>query len=65
MVDHCGQVIKLVTVFINAAVLYLLPYDAVGVMNDDNLINALETQIKVSIFLIGMVRTPSIMLLVK
>ena len=44
--------------FINAAILYSLVYDA-DVLDDDNFVTALENQIQISIELIGTVRNPS------
>ena len=47
-------------VFVSAVVLYSLAYYAADVMDNDNLAAALESQIQISIVLIGMVRKPSI-----
>ena len=51
-------------VFVSAVVSYSLAYDATDVMDNDNLATALEAQIQISIVLIGMVRKPSIDLIV-
>ena len=48
------------TVFVTAVFLYLLVYNVIGVIEDDNLVTALSAQIQVSIALIGMVRKPSV-----
>ena len=47
-------------VFVSAFVSYSLAYDAADVMDNDNLATALESQIQISIALIGIVRKPSI-----
>ena len=47
-------------VFVSTVVSYSLAYDAIGVMDNDSLATALESQIQISIGLIGMVRKPSI-----
>ena len=69
MLDHPGLVSIPTTVargpiFVSAVVSYLLAYDAADVMDNDNLATALEAQIQISIVLIGMVRKPSIDLIV-
>ena len=60
MVDHQGQISITATasrrpVFISTVVSYSLAYDAVDVMDNENLAIALEAQIQISIALIGMV----------
>ena len=47
-------------VFVSAVVSYSLAYDASDVMDNENLATALESQIMISIALIGTVRKPSI-----
>ena len=47
-------------VFVNTVVSYSLAYDEADVMDNDNFAHALESQIQISITLIGMVRKPSI-----
>ena len=69
MLDHQGQISIPTTaargpVFVSAVVSYSLAYDATDVMDNDNLATALEAQIQISIVLIGMVRKPSIDLIV-
>ena len=69
MLDHQGQISIPATaargpVFVSAVVSYSLAYDATDVMDNDNLATALEAQIQISIVLIGMVRKPSIDLIV-
>ena len=65
MLDHSGQISIPVTtargpVFVSAVVSYSLTYNAADVMDNDNLVSALEAQIQLSIALIGMIRKPSI-----
>ena len=47
-------------VFVSTVVSYSLAYDAPDVMDNDNLVITLESQIQIIISLIGMVRKPSI-----
>ena len=47
-------------VFVSAVVSYSVVYDAADVMDNDNLVTALESQIQISMVLIGMVRKLSI-----
>ena len=59
--NHWGQISIPATaargpVFVNAVVSYSLVYDAADVMDNDNLATALESQIQISIALIGTVR---------
>ena len=63
--DYEGQIIVSATatralVFVSVVMLYLLVYDAIDIMNDDNLATLLSTQIQVRIALISMVRKPSV-----
>ena len=65
MLDHQGQISIPATaarepVFVNTVVSYSLAYDAADVVDNDNLATELESQIQISIVLIGMVRKPSI-----
>ena len=61
MSDHQGQIKFLAIVikgpvFISMGVLYSLAYDAIDVMNDDNIATVLSAQIQVILVLIGTVR---------
>ena len=47
-------------ILVSAVVSYSLAYNAADVMESDNLKTALESQIQISIVLIGMVRKPSV-----
>ena len=47
-------------VFVSAVVLHSLARDAANVIDNDNLATAHESQIQISIVLIGTVRKPSI-----
>ena len=65
MTNHQGQKSIPATaargpVFVSAVVSYSLAYDAAAVMDNYNLATALESQIQISIMLIGMVRKPSV-----
>ena len=65
MLDHQGQISIPTTAargpaFVSTIVSYSLAYDAADAMDNDNFATALETQIQISIVLIGMVRKPSI-----
>ena len=65
MLDHQGHInipatAARGTVFVNAVVSYWLAHDATNVLDNDNLAIALESQIQISIALVGMVRKPSI-----
>ena len=64
MLDHQGQISIPATargpVFDSAVVTYSLAYDATDVMENDNLVTALESQIQISLVLIGTVRKLSI-----
>ena len=65
MIDHQGQIDIPATmargpVFVSAVVSYSLASDASDVMDNDNLVTALVSQIQISIAPIGMVRKPSI-----
>ena len=65
MTNHQGQInipstVARGPVFASTVVSYSLAYDAVDVIDNDNLTTALESQIQISIVLIGMVRKPSI-----
>ena len=69
MTNHQGQISIPATaarepVFVSAIVSYLLAYDAANVMDNDNVAIALESQIQISIALIGAVRKPLIDLIV-
>ena len=69
MINHQGQTSIPATasrgpVFVSAVVSYTLAHDVTDVMDNDNLVTALECQIQISIVLIGMVRKPSIDLIV-
>ena len=63
MLHHRGQ-ISISTImargplFVSAVVSYSLAYDATDIMDNDNLVTALENQIQTSMVLIGMVRKP-------
>ena len=48
------------SVFVSTVVSYSWAYDAVDVMDNDNLATALSAQIQISIVLIGTVRKPSV-----
>ena len=61
MSDHQGQIILPAKVtrgplFVSTVISYLLTYDAIDVMHNDNLAIALSVQIHVSMELIGTVR---------
>ena len=45
---------------VSVAILYSLACNAADVMNNDNLVSALESQVQISIALIDMVRKPSL-----
>ena len=65
MLDHQGKIsIPTMTargpVFVSTVVSYSLAYHTADVMDNDNLVTALEAQIQISIALIGTVRKPSI-----
>ena len=65
MLDHQGQNSIHATaargpVFVSAVVSYSLAYNAADVMDDVNLVTALEAQIQISVALMGMVGKPSI-----
>ena len=69
MINHQGQIsisakVPRWPVFISAVVSHSLACDATNVMDNDNLVTALEPQIQISIVLIGTVRKPSIDLIV-
>ena len=46
--------------YVITVISYLLAYDATDVMDDDNIVNELSTQIEISIVLICMVRQQSV-----
>ena len=63
MLDHQGQISILATlvrgvVYVSTVISYSLAFDAVDVMDNDNLATALLAQIQSSIALICMVRKP-------
>ena len=65
MLDHQGQISIPATVargpaIVSTVVSYLLAYDATNIIDNDNLVSALEAQIQISIELIGTVRKRSI-----
>ena len=65
MINHQGQISIPATaargpIFVSTVVLYSLAYDASDVMDNDNLATALESQIQISMVLIGTVRKPSV-----
>ena len=69
MVNHQGQISILATVtrgpaYVSAVVTSSLAYNAADVMNNENIATALAAQIQISIGLIGMVRKPSVKLIV-
>ena len=53
-------IIEVRSVLVSTVVSYSLAYDATDVMDNHNLVTALEPQIQISIVLIGMVRKPSV-----
>ena len=65
MHDHQGQINIPATaargpVFVSTVVSYSLAYNADDVMDNDNLVTSLESQIQISIVLIGTVRKQSV-----
>ena len=69
MLDHQGQISIPTTVargpvYVSTVVLYSLAYDAADVMDNNNVVTAMSAQIQISIGLIGMVRKPSVELIV-
>ena len=59
--DHQGHIIVPATVargllFISAIILYSLAYDAIDIMDDDNFVTLLASQVQVSVALIAMVK---------
>ena len=69
MIDHQRQIsipatVAIIPVFVIAVVSYSLAYNAADVMDNDNLATALESQIQISMALIGMVRKLSMDLIV-
>ena len=61
MLDYQGRISIFATatrgpVFLHVFISYSLAYDAADVMDSDSLATALESQIQISIVLIGMVR---------
>ena len=47
-------------VYVNSVVSYSMSYDAIDIVNTDNLATALSAKIQINAALIGMVRKPSI-----